>query len=76
MAATTALFDPFELDWSTLICYFLGIPIQCLPRVIDSDSNEFGFFKEFNLKISVTSDASVHGFHSFSVVFSSLCEPV
>ena len=62
MAATTALFDPFEMEWSSIICHFLGVPMECLPRVVDSDSNEFGSFKEFNLKISITSDASVTGF--------------
>lgn len=61
MAATTALFDPFEKEWSSLICYFLDVPMECLPRVVDSDSDEFGFFSEFNLKISITSDASVTG---------------
>ena len=58
MAATTALFDPFEIEWSTLFCRLLEIPQRCLPTVIDTDSDKFGQFKEFGLSIRICSDAS------------------
>lgn len=56
MAATTGLFDPFELQWSAPICRLLGIPMQCLPRVIDTDATDFGSYKGMSIKMS--SDAS------------------
>ena len=58
MAATTALFDPFEIEWSALFCRLLEIPRKCLPTVIDTDSDKFGHFKDFGLNIRICSDAS------------------
>lgn len=40
-ASSTALFDPFEMTWSNVICRFVGIPMHILPPILDT-SGYFG----------------------------------
>ncbi|XP_077513577.1 glycerol kinase 5 [Amblyomma americanum] len=40
-ACITGLYDPFTMEWSTLITDLLGIPIAMLPKVVDT-SGVFG----------------------------------
>jgi glycerol kinase len=40
-ASITGLFDLFEMNWNVTLLNILGIPINCLPQIVDNDS-DFG----------------------------------
>ncbi|CAG5117158.1 unnamed protein product [Candidula unifasciata] len=49
-ASSTGLFDPFQMEWSTIVCGLLNIPMSIFPQILDT-SGSFG-----------VTDATVIGF--------------
>ncbi|BFZ00353.1 hypothetical protein BsWGS_03393 [Bradybaena similaris] len=49
-ASSTGLFDPFQMEWSTIVCGLLNIPMSIFPQILDT-SGSFG-----------VTDAAVVGF--------------
>jgi len=54
-SAASGLYDPFELEWSSIVCATVGVPTRCLPKVVSTTSHEFGIFEEFGLPICAIS---------------------
>ncbi|KAL3848154.1 hypothetical protein ACJMK2_019031, partial [Sinanodonta woodiana] len=40
-ASSTGLFDPFQIEWSTIVCNLVNIPMSVFPEVMDT-SGYFG----------------------------------
>lgn len=40
-ASGTGLFDPYQFEWSTIVCNLLNIPMEILPEIRDT-SGDFG----------------------------------
>lgn len=50
-AGASGIFDPFTVKWSWIALLCLGIPQNCLPRVVPTVGTHFGSFAEFGLPI-------------------------
>ena len=50
-AAGSAIYDPFELSWSKMVCTAIGVPMSCLAKVVPTCSKQFGKFEKFDLEI-------------------------
>ncbi|ESP00284.1 hypothetical protein LOTGIDRAFT_225946 [Lottia gigantea] len=44
-ASSTGLFDPFQIEWSGIVCNLVNIPMSIFPEVKDT-SGHFGFTSE------------------------------
>ena len=52
-------YDPFELEWSSVVCKLLGIPMKALPKVLPTTSKQFGRFQKYDLPIkAICGDAN------------------
>lgn len=40
-ASATGLFDPFQMEWSSIVCNLLNIPLNIFPKILDT-SGKFG----------------------------------
>ena len=54
-AAGSGIYDPFELEWSKIVCAAIGVPTECLAKVIPTVSKDLGIFEEFGLPIKAMS---------------------
>ena len=50
-SAASGIFDPFTVQWSAIGCRAIGLPMECLPRVVPTVGSHLGHFKEFDLPI-------------------------
>ena len=58
-AAGSAIYDPFELTWSKMVCAAVGVPLSCLAKVVPTCSNQFGRFEQFDLPVgSIAGDVN------------------
>ena len=52
-------YDPFELEWSSIVCKLLGIPMKALPKVFPTTSRNFGRFEKYGIPIkAICGDAN------------------
>ncbi|KAK6196446.1 hypothetical protein SNE40_001669 [Patella caerulea] len=54
-ASSTGLYDPFQIEWSSIVCNLVNIPMSIFPEVKDT-SGHFGYTNEefFGAKIPIT----------------------
>ncbi|KAK1133388.1 hypothetical protein K0M31_011202 [Melipona bicolor] len=53
-AAATGIFDPFHMNWSTLMMSILKIPRNMFPRVVDTSGDHFGVTHKSIFGVEVT----------------------
>ena len=52
-------YDTFELEWSSVVCKLLGIPMKALPKVLPTTSKQFGRFQKYDIPIkAICGDAN------------------